>query len=257
MSSTQSNEHRPYFVPGFGISRHIIFSHINFFLGPYASCRSYSYHGREGYLITAPGPQLTKVCAPTFTFSFVERKSCSRIAADHNPRARLKICKRSHTSTSRQQPKGCGGRVDLAPTITTSTNQSICPKDASRVIIEAGEFRRLAPHPSPPFLLLMLLRLHQSTGRTSFCERGGVVEEIRSPLPCFVLQRLPALTNGMGGRSGDHYWSRFSPLRMAMGQSYIVFLSHNLILFLEVAKSHTFVSNLCFKEDENPAVRVT
>lgn len=173
MSSMQSNEQRPYFVPGFGISRHIIFSHINFFLGPYASCRSYSYHGREGYLITAPGPQLTKVFAPAFSFSFVGRKSCFRIAADTDARAKSKICKRSHTSTSRQQPKGCGERVDLAPTITISTNQSICPKDASRVIIEAGEFRSLAPQPSPPFLLLMLLRLRQSTGRTSSCEKGG------------------------------------------------------------------------------------
>lgn len=49
-----------YFVPGFGISRHIIFSHIHFYLGPYASVRPYSYQGREGYLVTAGRP-LTKV----------------------------------------------------------------------------------------------------------------------------------------------------------------------------------------------------
>lgn len=201
MSSMQSNDQRPYFVPGFGISRHIIFSHLNFFLGPYASCRSYSYHGREGYLISAPGPQLTKVFALPFSFSVIGRKSCSRIAADSDHRVRLKICNHSRTSMSRQQPKGCGGRVDRAPTITISTNQSICPKDGTRVIIEAGEFRSLAPHPSPPFPLWMLLRLRQSTGRTSCRKRLGGVKEVRSPLPCFRLQRLPALTSGMGGRS--------------------------------------------------------
>lgn len=183
----QSN-HGPYFVPGFGISRHIIFSHINFFLGPYASCRSYSYHGREGYLITAPGPQLTKVFAPASGSSLVERKSCSRTAADHDHRARLKICKRSHNSTSWQQPKGCGGRLDLAPTIIISTNPSLCHKDpGTRAIIEAGDLRSRAPPPSPPFSLLMLLRLRRSTGRTSFRKGLEASRKFRrhSPPSCF------------------------------------------------------------------------
>lgn len=61
MSFLQDNEYNEYFVPGFGISRHIIFSHIHFYLGRDASVRAYSYHGREGYLITAPGLPLTKV----------------------------------------------------------------------------------------------------------------------------------------------------------------------------------------------------
>ncbi|MCJ1362158.1 hypothetical protein MMC16_001260 [Acarospora aff. strigata] len=41
MSSQQE-----YFVPGFGISRQVMFSHIQFYLGPYASVRPYSYQNQ-------------------------------------------------------------------------------------------------------------------------------------------------------------------------------------------------------------------
>lgn len=58
---SSSFEYRQYFVPGWAISRHIIFSHIQFYLGPYATVRPYSYRGREGYLVTAPGQPLTRV----------------------------------------------------------------------------------------------------------------------------------------------------------------------------------------------------
>ncbi|KAJ5155527.1 hypothetical protein N7492_008330 [Penicillium capsulatum] len=51
-----------YWLPGYGLSRHIVLGHIHYFLGPSASVRPYSYqvhrastptarHGREGYLI--------------------------------------------------------------------------------------------------------------------------------------------------------------------------------------------------------------
>jgi len=40
-----------YWLPGFGLSRHIVLGHIQFFLGPSASVRPYTYQGREGYLI--------------------------------------------------------------------------------------------------------------------------------------------------------------------------------------------------------------
>ena len=56
-----SYEYKQYFVPGYQISRHIIFSHIQIYLGPYATVRPYSYRGREGYLVTAPGLPLTRV----------------------------------------------------------------------------------------------------------------------------------------------------------------------------------------------------
>ena len=57
----QDDAYKQYFVPGYLISRNIICSHIQFFLGPYASVRPYSYQGREGYLVTTPGQPLTEV----------------------------------------------------------------------------------------------------------------------------------------------------------------------------------------------------
>ena len=56
-----SYDTKQYFVPGYNISRHIMFSHIQIYLGPYATVRPYSYRGREGYLVTAPGQPLTRV----------------------------------------------------------------------------------------------------------------------------------------------------------------------------------------------------
>ena len=64
MPSITGNELKQYFVPGWGISRNILFSHIHFFLGPHASVRPYSYQGREGYLVITPGPPLTEVRTP-------------------------------------------------------------------------------------------------------------------------------------------------------------------------------------------------
>ncbi|KAJ6083196.1 hypothetical protein N7467_007331 [Penicillium canescens] len=47
-----------YWLPGYGLSRHIVLGHIHYFLGPTASVRPYSYQGREGYLIN--GVPLTR-----------------------------------------------------------------------------------------------------------------------------------------------------------------------------------------------------
>ena len=49
-----------YFVPGYGISRHIMFSHVHFYLGRDARVRPYQLRGREGFLVTAT-QELTKV----------------------------------------------------------------------------------------------------------------------------------------------------------------------------------------------------
>lgn len=80
-----------YWLPGYGLSRHIVLGHIHYFLGPTASVRPYSYQvcpvdtyaplrvtcpnrillgikGREGYLIN--GVPLTRVCSPFMTFFF-------------------------------------------------------------------------------------------------------------------------------------------------------------------------------------------
>jgi len=47
-----------YWLPGYNLSRHIVFGTLHYHLGPTATVRPYSWHGREGYLIH--GPQLTK-----------------------------------------------------------------------------------------------------------------------------------------------------------------------------------------------------
>ena len=50
-----------YFVPGYMISRQVMFSNVHYFLGPQASVRPFTYQQREGYLINNPGGPLTKV----------------------------------------------------------------------------------------------------------------------------------------------------------------------------------------------------
>ncbi|ODH25864.1 hypothetical protein ACO22_05020 [Paracoccidioides brasiliensis] len=51
-------ESQQYWLPGYGLSRHIVLSQIQYFLGPTSSARPYSYQGREGYLVT--GTPLTR-----------------------------------------------------------------------------------------------------------------------------------------------------------------------------------------------------
>lgn len=48
-------------MPGYGLSRQVVFTHIPYYLGPSASVRPFSYQQREGYLISNPGAPLTKV----------------------------------------------------------------------------------------------------------------------------------------------------------------------------------------------------
>jgi len=60
-SSRSSSGYTSYFVPGYGLSRHVVFTHIPYYLGPCASVRPFSYQQREGYLISNPGAPLTKV----------------------------------------------------------------------------------------------------------------------------------------------------------------------------------------------------
>jgi hypothetical protein len=65
-SSSSQYEFQDYFVPGYEISRHVIFQHIQYYLGPQASVRPYSFHGREGFLVTAPGKPLTRASPSRF-----------------------------------------------------------------------------------------------------------------------------------------------------------------------------------------------
>ncbi|KAJ5793617.1 hypothetical protein N7457_000216 [Penicillium paradoxum] len=47
-----------YWLPGYGLSRHIVLGQIQYFLGPSATVRPYTYQAREGYLIN--GVPLTR-----------------------------------------------------------------------------------------------------------------------------------------------------------------------------------------------------
>ncbi|KAK2737306.1 hypothetical protein FQN57_000390 [Myotisia sp. PD_48] len=47
-----------YWVSGYELSRPVMLSNIHIFLGPSASVRPYTYHGRDGYLVT--GSRLTQ-----------------------------------------------------------------------------------------------------------------------------------------------------------------------------------------------------
>jgi hypothetical protein len=63
-SSTGIFEHSrqpSYFVPGYCISKHVMYSQVHAFLGPNATLRPYTFRGRDGYLITSPGRPLTRV----------------------------------------------------------------------------------------------------------------------------------------------------------------------------------------------------
>ena len=56
-----SKEHTSYFLPGYGISRQVIFTKYQILPGPAASIRPFSYQQREGYLVSHAGSPLTKV----------------------------------------------------------------------------------------------------------------------------------------------------------------------------------------------------
>ncbi|PGH06570.1 hypothetical protein AJ79_06509 [Helicocarpus griseus UAMH5409] len=52
------SQQQQYWLPGYELSRHVVLSQIQYFLGPSSSARPFSYQGREGYLIT--GTALTR-----------------------------------------------------------------------------------------------------------------------------------------------------------------------------------------------------
>jgi hypothetical protein len=143
-----------YWLPGYGLSRHIVLGHIHYFLGPTASVRPYSYQvcqvdtsaplrvtcpnhisleikGREGYLIN--GVPLTRVCSPfmTFFFDILQLQSWS------SPRYQiLTAFYRNKLTTSQQCPGSTKDRRQLAWPITmapqlpvqAAINQPIIPR---------------------------------------------------------------------------------------------------------------------------------
>jgi hypothetical protein len=68
LQKTPSEGYLEYFLPGYGISREVIFSHLHLYLGPQASVRPYEYQEREGYLISAPSA-MTMVSRGSIAFT--------------------------------------------------------------------------------------------------------------------------------------------------------------------------------------------
>ncbi len=62
-NSTKDFHKSCFFIPWFGLSRHMMLSHIQIYLGPDVSVRSYVYQGRDGYLV------MTRVSPPLSFFS--------------------------------------------------------------------------------------------------------------------------------------------------------------------------------------------
>ncbi|KAK4989293.1 hypothetical protein LTR66_007090 [Elasticomyces elasticus] len=49
-----------YFLPGYRLSRYVLQEQICYYCGPRAFARPYTHQGRDGFLISTPGPQLTE-----------------------------------------------------------------------------------------------------------------------------------------------------------------------------------------------------
>ncbi|EER37178.1 conserved hypothetical protein [Histoplasma capsulatum var. duboisii H88] len=71
-----------YWLPGYGLSRHVVVTQIQFFLGPASSARPFSFQGREGYLIT--GTRLTRQQIEDLTTMSLEYEKGAAMRMAHN-----------------------------------------------------------------------------------------------------------------------------------------------------------------------------
>ncbi|OWP05955.1 hypothetical protein B2J93_6279 [Marssonina coronariae] len=54
-----SSENNRYWIPNLEISKKVITQEIQYYLGPLAAVRPYTFQGEDGFLITTPGECLT------------------------------------------------------------------------------------------------------------------------------------------------------------------------------------------------------
>jgi hypothetical protein len=87
-----SSQIQQYWLPGFGLSRHIVIGQLRYFLGPAARVRPYTYQQREGYLIE--GMLLTRVSSGS-----IGHLSCLTF-----PRVRSRILKPCLENTKGRRP---------------------------------------------------------------------------------------------------------------------------------------------------------
>ncbi|KAL2835628.1 hypothetical protein BJY01DRAFT_238714 [Aspergillus pseudoustus] len=73
-----------YWLPGYGLSRQIVLGQIQFFLGPSATVRPYTYQGREGYLIVGVPLTREQINDLAIMSREYERQETLRMAGDPN-----------------------------------------------------------------------------------------------------------------------------------------------------------------------------
>ncbi|KAL4768160.1 hypothetical protein BDW60DRAFT_133925 [Aspergillus nidulans var. acristatus] len=73
-----------YWLPGYGLSRQIVLGQIQYFLGPTATVRPYTYQGREGYLIVGVPLTREQINDLAIMSREYERQEALRMAGDSN-----------------------------------------------------------------------------------------------------------------------------------------------------------------------------
>ncbi|BCS22423.1 uncharacterized protein APUU_30648S [Aspergillus puulaauensis] len=76
-----------YWLPGYGLSRQIVLGHIQYFLGPSATVRPYTYQGREGYLIVGVPLTREQINDLAVMSREYERQETLRMAGESNPQS--------------------------------------------------------------------------------------------------------------------------------------------------------------------------
>ncbi|KAL2838865.1 hypothetical protein BJX68DRAFT_209385 [Aspergillus pseudodeflectus] len=76
-----------YWLPGYGLSRQIVLGQIQYFLGPSATVRPYTYQGREGYLIVGVPLTREQINDLAVMSREYERQETLRMAGDPNSQA--------------------------------------------------------------------------------------------------------------------------------------------------------------------------
>ncbi|GFN14517.1 hypothetical protein ABZX51_000610 [Aspergillus tubingensis] len=114
-----------YWLPGYGLSRHIVLGHIQYFLGPSASVRPYSYQGRDGYLIVGVPLTREQIDDLATMSREYERQESLRMAGDSaSPAAAAATFGRHEPYINEIVPVRSSGRRSRAPPPLSSSSSS-------------------------------------------------------------------------------------------------------------------------------------
>ena len=99
MPGSSSRQYHSYFIPGYRLSKHVMINQVQLFVGHDYTIRPFTYHHREGYLLTHCGPPLTRVSPRSQSES---ERSQSTDYEDH--RTRSKTCKTCRSNSRSARP---------------------------------------------------------------------------------------------------------------------------------------------------------